>query len=394
MHFAPLTKTQRADWREMLNAADHVKLAIAAVVFLFSALTLPLAHIRELAGLYLVCAVIFYYSITHSIASLLLVALPGSLLFGISSILSTPLALPACYAALLLGSLTGAFLIVNLRSVKRGLPLLALPVAAYLIAFFFTQKPIDCLLVLLPVCIAAVMAYCVLTCRPLTPSVVLIATVTAVVAASAWLISLAVTGWPDANPLVALVEEIRATFVSLYEQGLAVYEEQGILLGISDTSIENAAALLGNILPGLFCMLCLVLSFSLWRMLLRLLTAWQTLPRIPARLSGMTISAISAGLFVLTFVISLFANRDDVTLAGMVCSNLILVLEPALALAGFSALLTPGKARSCLSLLLAGGLFVLFIGYPSVGLSLAAFVGAFHILLSRFLPSSHDKGES
>ena len=76
MQFTPLDKQQRAEWREMLNPADSARIGAAAVLFLLSALALPLARFEAVAGLYLLYAVVFYYTLTHSVFSIVLIALP------------------------------------------------------------------------------------------------------------------------------------------------------------------------------------------------------------------------------------------------------------------------------------------------------------------------------
>lgn len=394
MQFEPLDKAARADWRSMLAKADRTQLLVAAVLFLFSALTLSLPSVTAVSVLYLGTAVIFYYMLTHSLAAILTVAFPGVLLFGLSGT-EAPFALPAAYAAILLGSVLGAFLLVHCRTPRQYLPLLALLVLAFAITALITRNPLQGLLALIPVLLAIALARGVLDCRPLTQSVLTVTVVTAVIAVGAWLIMLAATDGFVGNPLLALVETVRTGIVSTYEEVISLYQEQGIVLGISDTDLHNIAAMLGNILPGAFLAVCLVFSFGMWRMLLRVLTGFGTLPRIPVRLATLSVSSFAAALFVLAYIISLIANSGSTTLLGTACENLTIALEAPLVLIGFSSLVGPRReARSCLSLILAVALVVLFVSYPSAGIALAAFVGAFHILLARFLPTNQDKGES
>ncbi len=393
MHFALLNKAERADWREMLNVADPAHLALAAVLFFFSAIALPLSHVPAVSGLYLVGGVIFYYALTRSFASLIPVAIPAVLLYGFTALTAAnPMALPAAYAAVLLGSVSGAFVIVNSRKLSRALPLAALPVIAYLLSFFITRNAVLSLTCLVPMALASVLAYCLLTCRPHTPSVVLLTVAIAVIAVGAWLIALVANGWPDTNPLTDLASTLHDGLLSYYESAIALYEEQGLALDISLDDLDRELTALGNLLPGLFAALCTVLAFGIWRIFLRLLTAWHTLPRVPARLAGVTVSVVTAALFVLAYVVALIAGAEESTLASSAALNVAMMLEPPLVLVGVSSLAGQGKQRSCLSLLLLLGLFALMASYPSAGLALTAFVGAFSILLAKFLPP-RDKGE-
>ena len=88
MQFTPLDKKARAEWLEMLNPTQGTRLAAAALLFLLSSLALPLCKIEAVAGLYLIYAVLFYYMLTHSLAAIVTVGLPGvALTAGLTLIL-------------------------------------------------------------------------------------------------------------------------------------------------------------------------------------------------------------------------------------------------------------------------------------------------------------------
>ena len=168
------------------------------------------------------------------------------------------------------------------------------------------------------------------------------------------------------------------------------YEQIVESLGMTDVGISNAAILCANLLPGLLIAACSVMAYLMWRMLLRLLLAWQTLPRIPVRLSALTVSPVCAALFLFCTIAALFANSTAATLFGTVCQNLAVIFAPALALVGFTSLAGRNAERSCLSQLLAAGLVVLLFFRPTTALAVAAFVGTFRILAAAILP--HNKG--
>ena len=116
---------------------------------------------------------------------------------------------------------------------------------------------------------------------------------------------------------------------------------------------------------------------------------WQILPRMPLRLAGLTVSPYAAAVFAVSYFASMIANGNGVTVFGMLCENLSLLLEPALALVGFISL-APRRGGSCLTQALALGLIALLFIDLGSGLALAAFLGAFRILWPRTAP--RDKG--
>lgn len=405
MQFAPLTKPQRAEWQEMLSPATNPQLGVAAILFLFSALVIPLSHISSVATTYLAVAAIAYFLISRSLIAVLAVALPAVLAFGVSFLLfPAPLMIPAIYTGVLMGAVSGAFLLVHCRTAKKRVPLLVLPVIAYVLPTLLIGHPLPALGVLAPTVLAIVIAYCVLVCKPLTPSVILIAITVAVLAIGAALVALAAFGFPEQGLFQGLVDFVRAGFsayfnaiAELYQseqaalgESLDLYAAMGDLLNPSQYLINTYADTFSNILPGLFIALCLTAGFALWRMIIRMLTAFGTIPKIAMRLSTLTVSAIAAGLFILTYVLYLLSGDN---LFALVCFNIAIVLTPALALVGFTSLIDPRKGRSCLSFLLAIGIVFLLMQNLVLGLSLAAFVGAFHTLLARFMPP-YNKGES
>ncbi len=387
MPFAPLTKAERADWQELLAPADNARMTSAVMLFALSSLAIPFSLNHMVALLYVLYAVIFYYALTKSLPAVLLPALPAMLLFSVSSMfpdLPSFFTLPAIYAAALLGGVSGAFLMVQCRTPRRFLTLAIIPIGAYVITVLITADPARALFALIPTGLSLLVSYCFLTCRPLNSTVLLIATLVGGIAVVSWLATMALTTWPAGNPLIALTDTVRTGVYNMFKEADLFYATQGLDLAISDLAIRNVAALLGNILPGLFLALCLLFAFGTWRIFLRLIAAFGTLPRIPARLGAVSVSAVSATLFLCCYFISLVSGT--VSVFGTVCQNLLLVLEPALILVGISSLFSRKEARSCLSTLLLVGVLVLFALNPLSALSLTALIGAVHVLLSRFLP--------
>ncbi len=389
MPFVPLTKAERADWQQLLAPTDGARLGSAAILFALSSLAIPFSLNHMVALLFVLYAAIFYYALCRSMPAVLLAALPAILLFGISGMfvnMPSPFTLPAIYAAALWGGVSGAFLMVQCRTPKRFFPLAAIPVGAYLITTLVTGDPFRALFALIPTGLALIISYAFLSCRPLNSTVLLLAGAVAAVAVISWLVTLVLTGWPEINPLLALVEELRTGIHHLLKETAMVYAAQGLDFTVSDVAVHNLVAMLGNILPGLFLAACILFAWGSWRIFLRMIASWGTLPRIPARLGAMTVSAVTAALFTLCYFVSLFGGAS-VTVFGTVCQNLSLVLQLPLVLVGFTSLFSrQPQQRSCLSSLFSMALIVLFVFNPAAALSLTALVGAFHVLLARFLP--------
>ena len=388
MPFDPLNKEARTQWREMLSPADPAHAGFALLLFALSCFVLPLCDKQIVVMLYLFGAVVFYYLVSHSLFAVILVALPGVLLFGVSTV-GGPL-LPGVYAALLVGSITGAYLVLHIlrsKQISFVFSMLLILLAAYGASYWITGGYVRSLLVLLPLAPAVVLGVSVFACRPHTPSTILTAAVLTALALGVWLTALHYTG---GNPLTLLSESVRTSVNDLLRRMAALYEEQGLSLGMTDVGISNTAILCANLLPGLLIVTCSVLAYIMWRMLLRLLLSWQTLPRIPVRLSALTVSPVCAVVFLFCYLAALFANSGTATLFGTVCQNLSVICEPAPALVGCTSLAGRDAERSCLSQLLATGLVVLLFFRPTTALAIAAFVGTFRILTAAFLP--HDKG--
>ncbi len=390
MPFTPLDKQQRAEWRGMLNPADGAHIGAAAALFFLSALALPLCRIEAVAGLYLLYAAVFYYMLTHSVWSLLIIALPGVALFGASALsagLPHPYLMPAVYTALVLGGIGGGFLVIHCRE-KKYLALAALPAAAYAIAAAVVG-PLLALLVLIPVALSLVLGHAILTCRPQTPVLVTLGAVLAVSGIVSYLVWYGVNGWPAANPFAYLAELVRAGVARVFQDAAALYAQQGIDIAFSDVDLSNVGAVISNALIGFFLSGCGVLAFLIFRTYLRVLSAWNTLSRVPLRIGAMTVSPIAAGLFLFCYIAGAIGGGS---VFGTVCENLSLVLQPALVLVGASALLGRfSTKRSGFSTALLIIALLLLFNYPALALALAASVGAIRILLAAL--ATRKKGK-
>lgn len=393
-----MEKTTISNWRDMLSAPTGKSTLTAAALLFFSCFVIPFTAHPNIAGLYIACCAVFYYALSRSFFAMLYYAVPAVLLYAISQLLPwavDPLLLPAVFLALLVGGGSGAFLLIHYHDPKKHWYFALLPLLAYGAAALITGNPLRALLTLLPLALAIVTAVCVLLYTARTQATVLIAVTLGAVLVLAGIVTLGVMGKLNGNPLVDLADSMRESIVSFLTQSRALYAQMEMTLPLTDVDISNMAALLVNLLPGLFLCACAITAFLVWRTVLQLLITFRSLPRLPLRLAAFSMSKTSAVLFLLFYIISLFANSAEVTLFGTVCQNVALVLEPGLALIGFASIFSRGGARSCLSYVLVMGLLFVLFTNPATGVALAAFFGAFHILAARLLPpqDTSDKGE-
>ena len=398
MEKTTISKSEQLNWRNILAAPNGAHTLIAASLFFFSCLVLPFADLPTVCGIYILCCAVFYYALSRSLFAMLYYAVPAVLLYALSELLPMqvdPVLLPAAFLALLVGGGCGAFLLIHFHDPRKHWYFFLIPLLAYGASALITGDPLRGLLTLLPLACAVVAAVCALCYTRRTEATVLIAVVLAATLVIAGIVTLGVTGGLVGNPVAALGDSLRQSIVSFLTDSRAQYAQMGMTLPISDVDISNTAALLVNLLPGLFLCACSITAFLVWRTLLQLLVAFRSLPRLPFRLAAFSMSKTSAVVFLIFYIVALFANSTATTLFGTVCQNVALVLEPGLALIGFSSIFSRGGARSCLSYVLALGLFFLLWTNPATGVALAAFFGAFHILAARFLPpqDQSNKGD-
>lgn len=391
-----LKKADRISWREMLAAPGTSHTALVIALTLFSALAFALCNNFAIAALYLLFCLFFLLRLTRSLFAALFYVVPAFLLYALCPFLpgvTEPLMLPVAFLALIVGGAAGGFLFTHFHNPRKHWYLFTLPLVAYALPSLLTGDPLRGLLALLPLLLAAVYAISLSLCLTHNDAVILGIIVLVISLVCAGAITVAVCGLWTASPLAALAEAMRTVVETLLHEARALYLENGLDLGLSDIFIENVAAMMINIAPALFLIITSLVSYLAWRTLLCLLVAFRSVPRLPQRIAAFEVSATAAILFILSYFAAWIANAETATLFGTVAQNLSLVLEPALALIGFHAFLSPQNPRSCLSYLLALGFFFLLFSNPVIALTIAAFYGAVTILGARFFPPHDEKGE-
>ena len=306
-------KEKLAGLRDILTPPDQTHTLLCALLFLLSCFVLPTSDVPNLCTMYVLGCVVFYYMLTRSVRGLIIYAVPVFLLYTAAQLfpwLPTPLLLPACFLSLTVGGSCGAFLLTHAGGVKQLLPLAALPVVAWGAVFLVTGDPLRGLLVLIPTAVAVVSALCLLKLTPRTPATLTLAATLAAALAVGGVITLAAMGTLSTGSLSALADGLRNGVIAMYRESVDLYAEYGISLGLSATDINNTAILIVNVLPGAFLAVCGVTAFMIWRTLLQMLLAFRSLPRLPLRLSGFTVSRMCAIVFLAVALLGVAESND------------------------------------------------------------------------------------
>ncbi len=384
--------TERIRFGDMLTRPERGHAVCLGLFCLLSCLILPLSDRAALGAVYLLAVAIFFYLLTRSLRAILCYGIPALLLYGAASLLPAlpdPILLPTAFVAFVMGGASGAFLLIHYHDPKSGALVSLIPVAAYTLSAWITGDPWRGLIALLPFALSIIGALCVLLYLRRTDATLLLTATLATTLLAAGLLTFAIMGI-EGSPLDFATDTVRSGISMLFANMETLYAEMGVSLGFTDVTVSNTATLLVNLLPGLCLSICAITAFLTLRLLLQFLVVLRSVPLLPVRLAGFTMSRSSALLFLAAFVLSLFANYSTTTLLGTVCDNLVLVLEPGLALVGVTALLPRGSARSCLSTCVLFLILILAATNPVLALELAALTGAICILTTR-LTHSHNQ---
>ena len=392
MNGTTLNKADLAAWRSLIERPDTTQQLFFAALYLASSLVLCPTVQDTVALLFIGFCAVFYYMQTRTLRAMLLPALPVILLFFISGTFW----LPAAFCALVFGGVAGGLLIATVKE-KIHLPLLcALPPVAFLAAWALTASPLLAALTLLPLPVAIASGMTVRRCKPFTASITVITVALAAALTLAVTVALAVNHLLDPSLLQGLLSTCADGMLELMAEQNALYAELGFgeALPLPDhREMLGMLIDLAYLTPALFGIACLIVAYFIWRTLCIVLTTSEALPRVPRVFSTPIISVTTALLFLLSYLVVMIANAEEITVTGIVAQNVGMLLEPGLALIGVSMLLPRDGNRSCFSILvMISMLYFLFIS-PAAALSVAALVGAAVVLIAAYKGAKKDKGE-
>ena len=381
MNGATTKKTEYAAWRGLFSQPDTEKLCVAAAIYTASALIVPLSVNETLAMLFIAVCAFFYYLQTRTLTSLFLPAVPAILLFSFSG----SMLLPAAFFGIVFGGACGAMLLISIKDKRFYLLLALLPIVAYLIAFAVKGDPINALLTLIPLPVALTAAFVIDRAKPFIEAHIWLTGVVAVALLVALIVTMAILGILYPGFLSDLIELLNTELAAMIEEATAAYQEAGIAFSIDTVDLKNTVAMVVNLSPAIFLVLCMVTAYFTNLTAQKMLLGFGVLPRLPQRLTVPIISVFAAVLFIFAYLVSLFGSTAGATVVGVVASNVSLILEPCLAYFGFLLLFHRREARSCLSLIF----LFLMIGMlwfdPSLCIVLAAFYGAANVIIAAIM---------
>ena len=206
-------------------------------------------------------------------------------------------------------------------------------------------------------------------------------------------VGLAANGLLNLSFLQGFADTLADALIAALNEASALYAEAGVTIEISESAIRHLLAGLINLSPAILAICAMVTAYFIWRILSVLLVTFGILPRLPRFLVLPTMSVTAASLFILAYIVALFANLNGATPAGTVAQNLALILEPGLALVGVGSLFGQQASRSCLTLICLIFLVYLVWSNPASALALAAFLGAIQVLMG-FFQSLKNKGDT
>lgn len=184
---------------------------------------------------------------------------------------------------------------------------------------------------------------------------------------------------------ISLVEQARDISIQVLQERFGAEGEQAIkVLGemLSHENTVNIVASIYNILPALVIICCSIAAFEAQSLLCGMYYANGMKKVLSPNATAFTMSAVSAGLYVIAFLLMMFINTNSLFLA--VVHNCYLILTPGLFLVGWASLKAHfhnARGGSRVFTIVLAVFLVLFSGLAAM-ISLLAFVGAVMILLS------------
>ena len=156
-----------------------------------------------------------------------------------------------------------------------------------------------------------------------------------------------------------------------------------LLNTLSREGVTNLVAAIYNVLPALIIVCCSILSFESQSFLCGMYYTQEMRAALTPNATGFTLSVVSAGIYLFSFFVMMFASGASLFVA--VVQNCYLILTPGLFLVGLAsarAQMRMNKGRSRLTYIVIAVL-VISLGGPTAIISLLAFSGAVMVVLSN-----------
>ncbi|MBR2354454.1 MAG: hypothetical protein IKA76_08145 [Clostridia bacterium] len=196
--------------------------------------------------------------------------------------------------------------------------------------------------------------------------------------------------------LRASIDSVRSALANEISTRLALLEgDMGILPVGRDYSefVNTLANELVNHLPAILLMITNGIALITHSAMVRLLLSQNLSKETLTPLAIFDMSAVSAVVFLLSMLLSLFMDSPDSALALAVCENLYLILIPGMLISLWMYLNVwlLAKMPSCFGILLYLAVPLLLFQFPSVLLPIAAVIGAVLLLIGKIRRELHQR---
>lgn len=258
--------------------------------------------------------------------------------------------------------------------------LAATPVLAYLLALGITQDPSRSLSVLLLIPATLVLALALRHKLSKTASIAAVAVALSATVLALVLFALLSAGTvPDVAFVSDLITSFREQFVSEFMSAANSAELSSVLGNVTRESVSTLVNAFLRLLPAILIVIVEILSYFACLIAVTLRNTQFPEHPLPHTCLAFRMSAVSAVLFLISFVLSLLpaGNSDTVGVLLVSAMNLFVILLPGLALCGVLRLLVSFRQKRFLSPIL---LFLLFLWFSSLIPTILALIGAIAIL--------------
>ncbi len=273
------------------------------------------------------------------------------------------------------------------------LVLSAAPICAYLLAFALTGNFMESLSVLSFVPLAVIAALTLHFKLSRTASVAVVSASLLVYAALALLVAL-----PEGISLSAeAFSEFIVSFRELLTDEIMNMAEAEELSAVFGTVTKDAVSTLINaflrLLPAILIVTAEIIAYLSCLIAVSLRVSQFPEHPLPIKCAAFRMSAVSAALFLISFVLSLFpeGRSDAIGILLVTAMNLFVILLPGLAVCGALHLLASFRQKRFLSPIL---LIVLLLWFSSFVLIILAFIGAFTVLRTEKTAKHNQKGQN
>lgn len=291
----------------------------------------------------------------------------------------------------------GAALFCSAKGVKM-IPSLLLPVLSFVISYLITGNIVAALtssVIYMPMAALAIASRSNLgkTARIALSGGVL----TAIFILSAGDLIYSLYGELTAAAVTQALDDLVVAAVHLTEYSLNMMGNIEVTTSLL-RELEAAMGVLINLSFGLVCASSLIFAYFAQAIELCAFEAFGQEHFLTGKARNMTASTVSAGVFVLAYILSFTTNAsNDASLVAIVATNICIILTPLFAYMGLHTTLSLPRKQGFAGILLSGIIVIAAFVIPSEFITILALVGAFAVMIvhiDAWAKEHYGKGEN